>query len=90
MSIPASDNAPMRKQRCLTEANVDQVIDYARAAGRRQILTYVGSWSSGAGHYAISPTNYPEGEASLKRVADKLHNAGMKLGIHINTPAPPC
>jgi len=62
------------------------VIDYARAAGRRQVLTYVGSWSSGPGHYAVSPANYPDGEASLKRVAGKLHNAGMELGIHINTP----
>ena len=70
----------------LTEGNVDQVIDYAAAAGRRQVLTYVSTWSSGAGHYPVNPDNYPEGGASLKRVADKLHNAGMKIGIHINTP----
>ena len=67
----------------LTEANVDEVIRFAQRGGFGYVLTFRGSWSVSNGHYTINPRTYPSGLKGLKAVADKLHAAGLKLGIHL-------
>ena len=60
------------------EANIDQVIDYAKG-GFGCIEIY--PWAS-TPSYRLDPTLFPHGIAGLKQVADKVHAAGLKLGIH--------
>ena len=67
----------------LTEHNVDRVIEFAKRGGFAYVLTFRGSWSTGNGHYEINTKEYPHGLAGMKAVADKLHAAGLKYGIHL-------
>ena len=69
----------------LTEANVDEVIDIARRLGFEYILVYAPNWAVSRGSYEIHPENYPNGLAGFKAVADKIHAAGLKVGIHCLT-----
>lgn len=67
----------------LTEANADRAIELARRGGFGYVMTFSGVWSTSCGHYLPNRGNYPRGLAGLKAVADKLHAAGLKLGIHL-------
>jgi hypothetical protein len=69
----------------LTEDNVQDVIRYARLGGFRYVLIYSGTWSSSAGSYPINTKNFPHGEQGLKDTIDKLHAAGLKVGMHMLT-----
>jgi len=65
----------------MTEQNVDQWIRLARDLGFTQIDFHGGS-SFRFGDCRPNPETYPEGYASLKRVIDRLHAAGIKAGLH--------
>ena len=69
----------------LTEANVDEMIRYAKIGGLRYILINSSSWSASLGSYQINPKNFPHGEAGLKSVVDKCHAAGLKVGMRMLT-----
>lgn len=69
----------------LTEGNADEVIRFAKLGGFSTILIYSGTWATSNGSYPMNTANYPRGEASLKAVADKCHQAGLKVGIHMLT-----
>ncbi len=69
----------------LTEANADEIIRYAKLADFKYIMIYSGIWSASLGTYPINTKNFPEGENSLKRVIDKCHAAGIKVGMHMLT-----
>lgn len=69
----------------LTEANVDETIRYAKLGGFGYILIYSSTWSRSKGSYPIHPKYYPSGEAGLKAVVDRCHDAGLKVGIHMLT-----
>ena len=69
----------------LTEANADETIRYAKIAGFKYILIYSGTWSTSNGSYPINTANFLKGEASLKAVIDKVHAAGLKVGMHMLT-----
>jgi len=67
----------------LTEANVEEVIRHAKRAKLGYVLTSRGAWSAVNGHFEIDLDKYPHGLDGLKSVADKLHSAGIKFGIHL-------
>jgi hypothetical protein len=69
----------------LTESNADETIRFAKLGGFGYIMTYSGTWSTSLGSYPINPSNFPQGEASLKATADKCHTAGLKVGLHFLT-----
>ncbi len=67
----------------LTAGNVDEVIAFAKRGGFGYVLTFSGTWSTSLGHYAVNERSFPGGMAGLRQTADKLHAAGLKLGIHL-------
>jgi hypothetical protein len=69
----------------LTEANVGEIIRYAKLGGFRYILVYASTWASSNGSYPINPLAFPNGERGLKAVIDKCHAAGLKVGMHMLT-----
>jgi hypothetical protein len=69
----------------LTEANVDDMVRYAQAGKIPYILILSNTWAFSLGSYPINRVSYPHGEAGLKTVVDKLHAAGIRVGLHILT-----
>lgn len=65
----------------ITEKNVDEWIELARSLGMTQIDFHGGS-SFRFGDCRPNPALYPEGRQSLKRVIDRLHQAGISAGLH--------
>lgn len=63
----------------LGEHNADQVIELARG-GFGCIEIY--PWKS-TPSYEINPKLFPHGLEGLKQVADKIHAAGLQLGLHV-------
>ncbi len=63
----------------VNQNNVDQVIDFARGGfGCIEIF-----WEKSTPTYAPNPQQFPDGVAGLKQVADKIHAAGLQLGMHV-------
>lgn len=69
----------------LTEANADEVIRWARLGGLDTVLVYVRTWAASAGTYAVNRTSFPGGEASLAATVRRLHDAGLRVGMHMLT-----
>jgi hypothetical protein len=69
----------------MDEANVDEVIRYARLGGFKYILVYSSTWSSSLGSYPVNTRHFPHGEEGLRRVIEKCHRAGIKVGMHMLT-----
>ncbi len=65
----------------ITEAEVDEWIALAHSLGMTQIDFHGGS-SFRFGDCRPNPARYPEGYASLKKVVDRLHAAGISAGLH--------
>ena len=63
----------------LGEANVDEIIRIARG-GFGCIEFY--PWRS-TPSYEINPSLFPHGLEGLKTVCDKIHAAGMQVGLHV-------
>lgn len=64
------------------QADVDRVIDLCRRTGIGQVMLNSGSWCRSPGHYLFNTTAYPDGEAGLKATVDRLHEAGILVGMH--------
>ncbi len=64
------------------EAEVDTVIELCQQTGFRQVMMGSGSWCRTVGHYTFNETRYPHGLEGLKAVVDKLHAAGILVGMH--------
>ena len=63
-----------------SEENIDDVIEFARGGfGCVEIV----NWWHSTPTYAPSPKLFPHGLAGLKEVADKIHAAGLHLGLHV-------
>ncbi|NOY81079.1 MAG: hypothetical protein GXP31_08750 [Kiritimatiellaeota bacterium] len=78
MDAPGAHGSYLFAGRNVTEANVDEVIELADRLGLNQInmnAVRYGDWKPDA-------TRYPAGRASLKRVIDRIHAAGMLAGVH--------
>jgi len=67
----------------VSEKNVDRWSDLARRGGIQTI--HLSGWQRSLGHYEPREDLYPRGLDGLKAVADKLHAAGLKVGIHTLT-----
>jgi len=67
----------------VSEDDVEQWIDLARRGGIQTI--HLHGWGQSLGHYEPREDLYPHGLEGLKAVADKLHAAGLKVGIHTLT-----
>ena len=67
----------------LSEANVDEVIRYAKRGHFGYILVVEDAWSHGGGTFAINEKNFPHGLDGLKATVAKLHAAGLRVGLHI-------
>lgn len=63
----------------ISEQNVDQVVEFAKG-GFGCVEIY--PWRS-TPSYELNPGQFPSGMAGLKKVADKIHAAGLQLGIHV-------
>ena len=66
----------------LSEETADATIDYAKAGGFGYIVVYDGVWDESHGTYPVNRRNFPNGDAGLKAVSDKIHRAGLKFGMH--------
>lgn len=62
----------------VSEETVDDVIELADRLGMNQINLHAVRF----GDWQPYPQPYPEGRASLKRVVDRIHAAGMQAGVH--------
>jgi len=63
----------------VTEENVDQVVEFAK--GGFGCIELLGWWNS-TPTYGIDPRQFPRGLDGLKAVADKIHAAGLQVGLH--------
>jgi len=78
--------SPLSKQSYLFitgfhERDADEVIRWARRGGFETVLIG-GDWSRSHGHHEINTDLFPDGLASLERTCDKLHAAGLRVGLH--------
>ncbi len=64
----------------VTEANVDEVIEFAR--GGFGCIEISDGWWESTPTYAPNRGLYPDGMESLKRVCKKIHDAGLQVGLH--------
>ncbi len=63
----------------VNQKNIDQVIEFARGGfGCIEIF-----WERSTPSYEPNPQQFPDGLAGLKTVADKIHAAGLQLGMHV-------
>lgn len=67
----------------LSEANVDEVIRYAKRGHFGYLLVVEDAWSHGGGTFAINEKNFPHGLDGLKATVAKLHAAGLRVGLHV-------
>ena len=68
----------------ISEDTADAMIAYAQAGGFGYIVVYDGTWNSTHGTvYRVNRKYFPNGDAGFKAVSDKIHAAGLKLGMHI-------
>jgi len=67
----------------LSEHNVDDIIKVAKKANLKYVLIYNTIWSKSNGTYPINSYYYPNGRVGFKRVVDKLHRNGLKVGLHL-------
>jgi hypothetical protein len=66
----------------LSEANVDEVIAWAKRGGYNYLLVLENAWSHGGGTYAINEKNFPRGMAGLRATVSRIQQAGFKVGLH--------
>ena len=67
----------------VSENDVEQWIDLAQRGGIGYI--HLISWEQSLGHYAPNPSLFPNGINGLKTVVDKIHAAGLQVGMHTLT-----
>ncbi|MFV1967491.1 MAG: LamG-like jellyroll fold domain-containing protein, partial [Pirellulaceae bacterium] len=79
----AADNRGSYVFARVSENNVEPWIDLARRAGISHI--HLSGWQQSLGHYEPRKDLFPHGLDGLKTVADQLHEAGLKVGIHTLT-----
>jgi len=62
----------------INQRNIDDVIRFAKGGFGCVELT----WWRSTPTYEPNPAQFPEGMAGLKAVADKIHAAGLQVGLH--------
>ena len=66
----------------IQDGDIDYWIDLARRSGFSIIHINDYSWSGLLGPYPINPKAFPGGIDEMKRAADRVHAAGLQMGIH--------
>lgn len=64
------------------ENDSDEIIAYAKQGCFKTIMLAVWNWCSTQGHAQINRKYFPDGIISLKRFVDRLHQAGLEVGLH--------
>lgn len=64
-----------------SEENIDELITLTRQLGITQLDFHAGV-TMRFGDYEPGPKHFPNGKAGVKAAIDKLHDAGMKAGLH--------
>lgn len=82
-ALDAEENRGSYLFATVSESNVDEWIQLGRLGGFAEI--HLCPWWHRLGHYEPNPGLYPHGLAGLKQVTDKLHAAGLKVGMHTLT-----
>lgn len=67
----------------VTSQNIDAHITFAKKAGFRQMVIYYPSFAFSMGHFSWRP-EYPNGMEDLKKITQKIRDAGMLPGFHIH------
>lgn len=67
----------------VSEKNVDQWIELAKRGGIDCI--HMSGWASSLGHYEPRASTFPNGLDGLKQVVHKIHDAGLRAGMHTLT-----
>lgn len=62
--------------------DVEHTLDYCRRSGFKQVMLSSGVWCRSVGHYLFNTNTCPEEEKSLKEIVDRLHRAGILVGMH--------
>jgi hypothetical protein len=63
--------------------HIDRHIQFARNGGFRAMVVYYRVFAKTAGHFVLRP-EYPNGMEDVKRLVDKISQAGMIPGVHIH------
>ena len=82
-AMDAEENRGSYLFAAVSESSVDQWIELAQRGGFAEI--HLCPWWHRLGHYDPHPSLFPHGLAGLKQVTDKLHAAGLKVGMHTLT-----
>ncbi len=82
-ALDAEENRGSYLFATVSEKDVDEWIEMGRRGGFAEI--HLCPWWRGLGHYEPNPGLYPHGLAGLKQVTDKIHAAGLKVGMHTLT-----
>ena len=64
------------------DGDIDYWIDLAHRSGFSIIHINDFSWSNLLGPYPINPKAFPGGIEEMRRAADRVHAAGLQMGIH--------
>lgn len=67
----------------LSLASVDDWIEVARRGGFTHI--HIHGWWDTLGHYGVNTNLFPKGLADMKDAVARIHEAGLKAGIHTLT-----
>jgi len=67
----------------LAYAATDDWIEIARRGGFSTV--HLHGWWSTLGHYDVNTNLYPRGLADMKAAVDRIHDAGLRAGIHTLT-----
>lgn len=64
------------------EKDTDEVIAWANRGGFDTILILGDSWGRSHGHHEINRDMFPDGLPSLQRTAERMRQAGFRVGLH--------
>ncbi len=67
--------------------DVDALIRYAKVGGFGLIMLSRFSWRASAGHETIARKAFPAGLPDLVKACDKIHAAGLRVGLQLYGPA---
>ncbi|MCY3020727.1 MAG: hypothetical protein NTW87_17050 [Planctomycetota bacterium] len=82
-ALDAEENRGSYVFATVSEANADQWVALAKKAGLAQI--HLIGWERALGHYEPRKDLYPHGLEGLKGVVEKIHAAGLRVGMHVLT-----
>lgn len=71
----------------LAPGHLDTLIEAAKLGGFGLILLHRASWRATGGHETIATEAFPRGLPDLVAACDRIHAAGLGVGLHLYGPA---